>query len=196
MNPDPDTLDLTPADLCIRICSLTTRMMGFWENAHGWAPIEAANLLNRSMLNWQSSLSASLHNWLGTSSDGDLILAWANLGALVEGQLKLFLSVYYEDYRADVNAIRDRNGNLQDPGGCTLEPLRQFFVKNIWTVGEDWNQYVEHIQQRRNAIHAFTARDIGSFDDWNVKLRRHLSFVREMNRRLPYPDSGYEPTEI
>jgi hypothetical protein len=171
-------------------------MMGFWENAHGWAPIEAANLLNRSMLDWQSSLSASLHNWLGTSSDGDLILAWANLGALVEGQLKLFLSVYYEDYRADVNAIRDRNGNLQDPGGCTLEPLRQFFVKNIWTVGEDWNQYVEHIQQRRNAIHAFTARDIGSFDDWKVELRRHLSFVREMNRRLPYPDSGYEPTEI
>ena len=169
--------------------------MDFWKSAHGWAPIEAAGLLNKSMLEWQASLSSSLRIWLCSSSDGDLILAWANIGALVEGQLKLFLSVWYNDYSADSDAIKDQRGRLQDPDGYALEPLRQFFVKRIWTVGSDWNPYVQLIQQRRNAIHAFKARDIGSFDEWKEELRRHLSFVRDINGGLPYPDDIYEPRE-
>jgi hypothetical protein len=92
--PDPDTYELSHAEICECIETLTTKMMDFWKSAHGWAPIEAAGLLNISMLEWQSSLSSSLHRWLSATSNGDLILAWANLGALVEGQLKLFLSIY------------------------------------------------------------------------------------------------------
>ena len=114
---------------------------------------------------------------------------------LVEGQLKLFLSVWYNDYSADLDAIRDQRGKLQDPDGSTIEPLRQFFVKRIWTVGSDWNPYVQLIQQRRNTIHAFKARDIGSFDEWKEELRRHLSFIRGINGSLPYPDDIYEPRE-
>lgn len=196
MNPDSDTLSLAPFVLCERIQRLTSGMMAFWQSAHGWASLEAAGLLSRSMIGWQASLSASLQHWLGSSSDGDLILAWANLGALVEGQLKLFLSVWYNDYSTDADSIRDRGGRLQDPDGCTLEPLRQFFVRRIWTKGRNWNPYVELIQHRRNAIHAFSARNIGSFQEWREELRRHLSFVRDMNGRLPYPDVAYAPREI
>ncbi len=196
MKPDLDTLMLTPDNLCGRIQRLTSGMMSFWKSAHGWAPVEAAGILSNSMLEWQASLSASLENWLGASSNGDLILAWANLGSLVEGQLKLFLSVYYRDYGADAAAIRDRRGRLQDPDGCALEPLRQFFVRRIWTVGKDWNPYVDLVQRRRNAIHAFSARDIGSFYEWKEELRRHLSFVRDVNGRLPYPDDVFVPREM
>ena len=195
MTPNRDTLGFSHEELCDRIEKLTTRMMDFWKSAHGWAPIEAAGLLNKSMLEWQASLSSSLRMWLCSSSDGDLILAWANIGALVEGHLKLFLSVWYNDYSADSDAIRDQRGRLQDPDGSALEPLRQFFVKRIWTVGSDWNPYVQLIQQRRNAIHAFKARDIGSFDEWKEELRQHLSFVRDINGSLPYPDDIYEPRE-
>ena len=53
----------------------------------------------------QASLATSLSRWVGATSDGDLILAWANLGTLVEGQLKLFLCVYYEDYMKDADGI-------------------------------------------------------------------------------------------
>ena len=67
-------------------------MMGFWKEAHGWAPIEAAELLNKSMLEWQGSLAEQLSVWCGTLTDGQLILAWANLGALVEGQMKLLFT--------------------------------------------------------------------------------------------------------
>ena len=195
MTPNIDIIGFSHDELCDRIEKLTTRMMDFWKSAHGWAPIEAAGLLSKSMLEWQASLSSSLRLWLCSSSDGDLILAWANIGALVEGQMKLFLSVWYNDYSADSDAIRDQRGRLQDPDGSTIEPLRQFFVKRIWTVGSDWNLYVQLIQQRRNAIHAFKARDIGSFDEWKEELRWHLSFVRYINGSLPYPDGIYEPRE-
>lgn len=147
------------------------------------------------MLDWQASLSTSLHRWTTASSMGDLILAWANLGALVEGQLKLFLSVYYRDYSNDVEAIRNRRQELVDPDSLSLEPLRQFFVRRIWTRGTDWNPYVERIQQRRNAIHAFRSREIGTFEDWRSELPRHLSLVRDINSRLPYPDDIYMPRE-
>ncbi len=54
---------------------------------------------------------------------------------------------------------------------------------------------VKLVQQRRNAIHAFKARDIGSFREWQESLRVHLSFVRDIDGRLPYPDYTYMPTE-
>ncbi len=192
--PKP-TLTFTTEETCARIEKLTTNMMGFWKSAHGWAPVEAAGLLSKSMLEWQASLSLSLVRWLGSSSNGDLILAWANLGALVEGQLKLFLSVWYRDYEKDADAIRDRRGALVDPDESTLEPLRQFFVKRIWKAGEDWNDHVQVVQRRRNAIHAFKARDLGTFADWRAQLRMHLLFLRYINKRLPYPDDMYVPRE-
>ena len=169
--------------------------MRFWKSAHGWAPIETAGLLDKSMLEWQTSLAESLHRWLDSSSDGDLILAWVNLGSLVEGQLKLFLSVWYQDYKVDADAIKDQRGRTKDPDVCELEPLRQFFVKRIWTTGPNWDPYVRQIQQRRNAVHAFRGRNIGTFPEWREELRKHLSFVRCINSGLPYPESAYVPTE-
>jgi len=193
--PDRDTLVLSADQLCVRIETLTTRMMYFWKSANGWAPVKAAGLLSKSKLEWQASLSTSLRLWVSASSDGDLILAWANLGALVEGQLMLFLSVYYNDYSVDADAIRDRRGNPIAPESSEMEPLRQFFVKRIWTIGSDWDSYIRRIQQRRNAIHAFRTRDIGTFEDWRNELPFHLSFVRDINSRIPYPDTIYEPRE-
>ena len=39
-------------------------------------------------------------------TDGELILAWANLGALLEGTLKLFFSIYYSDFQTDIEALK------------------------------------------------------------------------------------------
>lgn len=194
-SPDSDTHRLSLEELCSRIAKLTCGMMDFWKSAHEWAPIEAAGLLSVSMLEWQSSLSESLRRWIYAETDGDLILAWANLGALVEGQLNLFLSVYYKDYAADADAIRDRRGKTTNPARTTIEPLRQFFVGRIWTDGTNWDAYVSLVQQRRNAIHAFRERELGSFQEWRDALRTHLSFVRDINDRVPYPDSIYKPRE-
>ena len=190
MKPDTDTLNYTPEELCSRIASLTSSIMDFWKYSGGWAPARAADLLDKSMLEWQSSLASSLARWVGAESPGDLILAWANLGALVEGQLKLFLCVHYNDYSSDVDAIW-KGGKLADPDGCRLEDLRVFFVKRIWDVGTNWSPYVLLVQQRRNAIHAYQSRDIGTFVEWQETLRLHLSFVRDVGGGLPYPDEYF-----
>jgi len=191
MEPDNDTLEYSPKELCSRIAVLTKCIMDFWDDGcWGWAHKDVANLLNKSMLRWQTSLARSLILWIDAGSEGELILAWANLGALVEGQLKLFLCVYYNDYRVDDEAIRKKR-QLMDPDGCTLERLRQFFNKRIWVCGTNWNSYVELVQNRRNVIHAFKQHDIGTFQEWNETLRLHLSFVRDTGGRLPYPNEYF-----
>jgi len=189
MSPDTDTLNYTPEELCSRIATLTGSIMNFWCDG-GWAQGDAARLLDRSMLLWQASLAKTLIKWVDGTSEGELILAWANLGALVEGQLKLFLCVYYHDYENDVEGIRNRGVKI-DPDACMLEGIRQFFVKRIWDVGTNWNPYVEMVQQRRNAVHAFQNKDIGTFQDWIEALRLHLSFVRYTGGGLPYPDEEF-----
>ena len=91
-----------------KIVERNSRIRAFWSSAHGWAPGEAADLLSRSRLDLQVSMSETLHYWSDRSGPGDLVLGWANVGALVEGTLKFFLAVFYRDYMADPDAKRDR----------------------------------------------------------------------------------------
>lgn len=113
---DTDTLEFDSPELCRRIAKLTGSMMDFWADG-GWAQAEAANLLDRSMLNWQSSLAESLSHW---------------------------------------------------------------------------NPFVQLVQQRRNAVHAFQHREIGSFAEWTEALRLHLSFVRDVGGHLPVPEECFK----
>ncbi len=189
IQPDTDTLGYDADELCRRIAILTRSIMDFWSGG-GWAQGEAADLLNKSALDWQASLAESLMRWPNTTSEGDLILAWTNLGALVEGQLKLFLCVYYHDYANDLDGIC-RRGQRIKPDGSQLEELLQFFVRRIWDVGVNWSPYVKLVQQRRNAVHAFQRRDIGWHAEWVDALRLHLSFVRDVGGGLPYPDEYF-----
>jgi hypothetical protein len=192
----PDLNNMEVGEVVGRIVRLNEGLRNFWSKADGWAPIEAAQLLSKSRLDWQVSLSACLKLWLDKSSSTDeagrLILGWANLGSLIEGSLKLFLSVWYEHYRNDVEAII-RKGRLQEPDGLQLEPLRQFFRKRIWD--DKWDQWVEHVQHRRNAIHAYKDRDIGTHEVFTADMRTYLQLLRYINFRLPYPEDMYVPRE-
>ena len=192
-----DVHEFTDEEVCQAIAKETREIMDFWKNhSVRWAPAEASEILTRSMLDWQISLAENLRAWLQGRSEGQLILAWANLGALVEGLLKLILCVYYKDYVKDDAALRNRQGELQDPDGLMLNDLRIFMTKKVWTEQEKaaWDWWVLKIQQRRNTIHAYKKRELGSFEEWRGDLRAHLVFIREMNGRLPYPeyDRDYE----
>jgi hypothetical protein len=176
-----------------RIVERNKRIRGFWSNAHGWAPSAAAQLLSNSRLDWQVSLSRCLHLWtkplIEPEASGRLILGYANLGSLVEGTMKLFLAVYYKDYRSDADAIREKKkGNLQDPDSLRFEALRQFLQKKkIWK--KSWDAWLSRIQQHRNAIHSFKNRDIGTQKELLNDIRKYLEFLENVDDRLPYPDS-------
>jgi len=190
-------------DVVSELVQEATEIHQFWSSSHGWAPIAAADLLSKSRLDWQVSLTRCLAGWTTATpseeSDGRLILAWANLGALVEGTLKWFLSIFYEDYSTDVKAIRNR-GSLQDPDVLTLEALRNFFRLRVWIDEErtDWDNWIQHVQQRRNAIHSYASRPIGDWDEFQLNVRIYLLFVKELKWRAPSPedfengDIGYE----
>jgi hypothetical protein len=188
-----DTGKPTMRVVVTRIVQMNDHLRSFWSEAEGWAPLEAAQLLTKSRLDRQVSLSRCLNLWTTKPSqdelDGVLILGWANLGSLVEGTLKLFLSVFYKDYEGDIDAIRDRKSKLVDPDGLMLEPLKQFFQKKIWTSTQDkpWIAWIDMVQQRRNSIHAFKDRGIGTRNDLLRAIRKYLVFLTFVDHCLPYP---------
>lgn len=195
-----------------RIIKLTEGLTSFWKKADRWAPIEAVELLTKSRLDWQDSLSRQLKLFLDDSNteSGLLILAWATLGSLTEGIMKLFLCVFYKDYQTEhlkkeFKHIIDRKGNLIDPDILVLEKLRVFFAEHVFPKdakeqwkkkGEiDWLEWILKMQQRRNAIHAFKIREIGSLKEFHFELKNYLIFMRKINNTLPYPDMQYQPQE-
>lgn len=188
--------DMPIDEVINRIVTLNDGLRQFWSDVEGWASIEAAQLLSKSRLDLQVSLSICLKIWVTESfqdnKNGSLILAWANLGSLVEGTMKLFLSVFYTGYKSDVEAIKNK-GKLVDPDGLQLESMRHFFKKRIW--GKDWDEWIRFIQNRRNTIHAYKCKDIGTFEEFFYNVGKYLKFLRYINDRLPYPEDFFKPSE-
>lgn len=187
-----------------RIETLNQGIAKFWSKSDGWAPVAAAGLLGKSRLDWQASLSGSLRLWMREPSDAltpaELILAWANLGSLVEGTVKTLLSVWYETYKADIDNLKKANAydNAKQaahvPDGLGLEKLRNY-CKAQKLLGAEGDALVEFVQQRRNAIHAFKDRPIGDGVEFQKAVRSYLALLRTINGRLPYPNAMYEPRE-
>ncbi len=175
-----------------RIISGNQQLASFWSVSHGWAPDEAAKLMSKSRLDWQVELSEALDIWSSDElKDGQLILAWANLGALIEGTLKLFLAVYYMDYAGDAESFK-KKGKLIEPDSLALEKLKQFFKKKS-LLNDEQVSHIELVQQRRNAIHAFKDRPIGTKNEYHECVSKYLELMIYINNSLPYPDSIYGP---
>lgn len=211
MNP-ADKRKYSAEETVKRIIKLTEGLTNFWKSSSTWAPIEPAELLTKSRLDWQASLARQLKLFLDKTNteSGLLILAWTTLGSLTEGALKLFLSVYYKVYQTqnlakEFKPVKDKKGNLISPDGLMLEKLRLFFAERVFPKdakehwkkqGEiDWLDWILKIQQRRNAIHAFKDKDIGNMGEFHSELQNYLIFLRKANNGLPYPDEMYMPVE-
>jgi hypothetical protein len=133
--------------------------------------------------------------------DGELILAWANLGSLTEGTMKLFLSVFYHDYQKDIDGLKAARAYHHkkqapiSPDGLSLDVMKVYF-KNRKLLGAEIDTYVELVQQRRNATHAYRDRPIGDDQEFQAAVLSYLKMLREVNARLPYPGDIYVPREI
>ena len=179
-----------------RIEKLNAQLAKFWSKIDGWAPVAAAGLLGKARLDWQVSLSASLRLWTSESPDdltpAELILAWVNLGSLIEGTIKLFLSVYYETYHVDIdhlkkaNAFNNKKQKPLSPDGLTLEVQRKYCaVRDI--LSKDDLALMQLVQQRRNAIHAFKDRPIGDGAEFCESVRGYLQMLRNVIARCLIP---------
>ena len=158
-----------------------------WKNVYGIASKETALKLDVAMLDWQSELTNTLEIWIekGLSmTEGELILARANIGAVVESWLKFFYCVYYDDYCR--NPITDKKGNMVEPEKISFENLKNFSTGKLWddTKSEEYI-WVGSIQDKRNAIHSFKYRDIGTPWDFLLDIDYLYEFVNNIISNLP-----------
>jgi hypothetical protein len=192
-------------EIVSRMVTLLEGIAAFWSNSAGWAPDDVADMLAKSRLDRLASMAATLKRWieipLDEISDGDLILAWANLGSLVEGTLKLFLCVYLRDYKADdentkkTQAYHQKKNLLLDPDGLRMNVLISYFEQaNI--LPDDELKLAKRIQDKRNTIHVFKDLDIGNGIDFHAAVRDFRQMLLSINSRLPYPDVVGEPREL
>ena len=143
----------------------------------------------------QVSLTETLGIWTDKDelTDGEIILAWVNLGALVEGTLKLFLSVYYVDFQNDIEGLKSANAydhkkaTHKSPDVLHLETLR-VYVKKKEIIDVSHHSFIEFVQKRRNAIHAFKVRDIGNRTEFLKAVEAYYDLICDIEMRLPYPD--------
>lgn len=163
----------------------------FWSNAGGWAPDEAYKILTRARLDWLHALSESLFTWTdiyrtSTDNEGKLILAWTNLGAILEGGIKLFLSVHILHYSKSPYRYRDKNRNLVEPDVLSLEKLKVFILKED-LFDKKWIKFITLVQDRRNSIHAYKHRNIGTWLEFYESIGKLHMFTLEIKKKLPYP---------
>lgn len=178
------------ANLIDALCNWHRQVEEHWgDGAHGWAPPEASAVLERSRHDRQTSLCQCLALWLEpTDDEGRLILAWANLGAVVEGTLKLFLSVWAHDYQKTPITIRKRPVEPDEPA---FDKLRQFFKEQIWLDSQaHWDAWLWHVQQHRNAIHAYKDIDVGTHDHYLSAVVGYARLVTKLDSQIPWWD-GY-----
>lgn len=158
-----------------------------WKSCRGIVPSSVADKMDVAMLNWVSELTDALHIWINRGenlTEGELILAHTNIGALTECWLKFFYCVYYEDYleQPKVNS----KGKMIEPNKMSFEDLKNFSVGILWENKLDpVYQWVDKIQHLRNSIHAFNYRDIGTSIDFLNNIYLLFNFVDALVMRLP-----------
>ena len=166
----------------------TNNVSLLWKNVHGIAPDNAAKKLDIAMLDWQSELTKTLKIWIDKGLDmtvGELILARANLGAVVESWLRFFYCVFYDDY-INQPMVNKKGKVLEPEKDMRFEDLKNFSTGILWDDDKSSEYlWVDSIQHKRNAIHSFTYKDIGTPADFLLDVDQLCEFVDMILNHLP-----------
>ena len=169
-----------------KLLEITKSTMALWKESWGIAPYSVSERLDKAMLDWNMELTEALSIWIDkgfTMSTGELILARVNLGNIVEFWLKFFYSVYYEDYLNDPQLCKK---GIVEPESMSLEKLKNYSQEILWedstSKGYLW---VDSVQKKRNAIHSFLFRDIGTVAEFFADIDSLYEFVKDIVDRLP-----------
>ena len=184
-----------PSSAIEKVIRVTKAQEQFWSRSHGWAPSAAAVLLAEARLDRQLSFTHTLHDYLppfpADAAEARQILGYTTLRSLCEGALKLFFSVWFEDYRKDQDAVYDRGLTLVSPEDIAFDRLIALYAKKG---GPKFEPFLRRVQRRGNAIHHFRNRDIGTQSDLIADIVEFKGFLLAINSQLPYPDDIYDPS--
>jgi hypothetical protein len=173
------------------IVAISTRAASFWTAAHGWASKPAADLLAAARLDWLASFSRTLRVRVeevtaAPNEPAAIIVGWAHIRTLVEGHLKLYLTVFLTTYLADAHAFKSqKTGKILEPGDLSFESMRQFLVKRGLLTAH--HGFVATVQSRGNAIHAFENKNIGTAAEFLEHIPLYREFLMDLESSLPNP---------
>ncbi|MGO9547591.1 MAG: hypothetical protein ACLPPF_22715 [Rhodomicrobium sp.] len=178
-----------PADAIKQVKSIIKAQHKFWSQSRGWAPDDAANLLEIARLDRQLSFANTLGDYLipfpYESADARQILGYTTLRSMCEGAIKLFVTVYLCDYRSDPGAFKDRkNSTLINPEDVKFDKLIEFYLKKGDHI---FKAFLYRIRDRGNAIHHFSNRDIGTQSELQADIIGFKDFLAAIDGQLPYP---------
>ena len=180
-----DTLDY--------IINRTDNITLLWENAAtASAPKNVVIKMNAAMFGWMRDLTRTLRLWSDKGSsmtDGELILARSNLGAIVESWLKLFYCAYIDDYKK--NPV-SKNRKVIEPNNLSFEDLKSYSEGKLYKAGDGWKDWIDSVQKKRNAIHSFNKRDIGNAGDYYDDLEKLYSFIEKLRMQLPPIEEAFD----
>ena len=165
----------------------TKNVAVIWKNTRGISPDEVADKLDKAMLEWMRDLTQSLKIWIDKGqnmTDGELILARANLGSVVESWLRLFYTVFIEDYNK--NPILDSKGKTVPLHKANFVDLQKYSCNILWA-DKNSKEYmwVDSVRKKRNAIHSFEEKDIGTPQDFIEDINELYSFVEKVMSHFP-----------
>jgi len=181
-------------DVLTRVVTLNSELAAFWKNAKGWTPKKADRVLSGARLDWQIELSRTLRLWLRKPAPDEvhatLILGWTNLGALVEGSLKLYLAVWADAYARSPHAIPKQRGKPSTKAVSHLMAGELLDFMKAMGLLKPWHDWLTDVLARRNAIHSFRERALGDRTEFQQYVRAYLDLLRTINDHLPYPEGG------
>ena len=158
-----------------------------WKCTRGVSPANVANDLDKAMLNWMSSLTDSLGIWISKGvnmTDGELILARANFGSVVESWLRLYYTIYQDDYNK--NPFKDKNGNAVRREKLRFVDLQEHSTGILWANKNSWEYlWIDSARNKRNAIHSFEFKNIGTPMDFINDIDKLYDFVDSIIEKFP-----------
>ena len=190
---------------------LTNNFIVLWQHIDGIAPPSVEDKFAKAMLKWLGGLTDTLDLWINkvdNMTEGELILARVNLGALVECWLKMFYCAYYEDYLNEPKQkMKKGKVIVVEPEKLSFEELKLFGIDKLYNKNSDRYNWIDSVQDKRNSVHLFQYRDIGTPEIFVDDVIKYCQFVNDMYFSFPsiedcidncegaYPD-GYQPLPI
>lgn len=186
--------DADLSEVISQIIKVNKHLSDFWGNgAVGWAPDEVSDLLSKARMDRMISFSYRLNDILRTVDDEEaeaqLITSWATLGALIEGALALFFTVWRNDYVSN-GPRKDKKDKAIEPHKLTFDQLKSLMLEHE-LIDRDSHDWINKLQQYRNVIHFFRDKEIGSKEDLHNSVKHYLALLEFIDDCLPYPDEMY-----
>ncbi len=86
--------------------------------------------------------------------------------------------------------MQSKKGFDLDPNRLTFGEMTRFYCQHIWVEDEEWDDGVTLVRERRNAVHAFNHRELGTWDEFWQAVARYRESVDDLDSRVPYPDAS------